>query len=71
MPVRSELHFEYDETSRVVSGTCSICGEKMPQPPPNVHLSADRVMWFAKQFIAHKKRRHPSELADPLERWAS
>lgn len=61
MPVRSELVFEYNEASFVVSGTCSICGEKMPQPPPNISLSADRVLWFAERFIEHKQHRHPTE----------
>ena len=60
MPTRSELVFKYDDKSFAVSATCSLCGEKMPLPHPNLTLSADRVMWFAKHFIEHKKQRHTS-----------
>lgn len=55
MPNRSKLVFEYDDTSFVVTATCSRCSEKMPHPHLNATLSADRVKWFAKRFIEHKK----------------
>jgi hypothetical protein len=62
MAVRSELAFEYNESSFVVSATCSRCAEKMPAPDPTVTLTRDRVLWFAQHFVEHKKQRHPAEI---------
>lgn len=65
MSERSELVFQYDDNSFVVSATCSLCGEKMQKPPSNVTISRDRVMWFAMRFLEHKKQRH-SEIESEL-----
>lgn len=58
MAHKSELVFQYDDSSFVISAKCSLCGDKMPQPPANVTLSRDRVLWFAKRFLEHKKQLH-------------
>ena len=65
MERRSELVFQYDANSFVVSATCLRCGDKMPEPPSNVTVSRDRVLWFATQFVEHKKQRH-SEVENEL-----
>jgi hypothetical protein len=61
MSLRSELAFQYDDRSFVVSATCTRCGQKMPTPSSNVTFTRDRVLWFAQRFTEHKKLRHRSE----------
>ena len=61
MSLTSELAFQYDDRSFVVSATCIRCGQKMPPPSSNVRITRDRVLWFAQRFTEHKKLRHRSD----------
>ena len=52
----AELTFTYDAQMHPVSATCSICGEHMPAPPPELLDTYDLVLWYSVQFIAHKSK---------------
>jgi len=61
MSNRSELIFSYDNQSHVVSAKCSLCNAEFPEPPGEVTLSEERVLWFAREFITHKMECHSTE----------
>jgi len=70
MSNRSELVFTYDNQSHVVSAKCSLCNEEFPDPPPDITLSEERVLWLAQEFITHKMESHSTEagsVADDCE----
>lgn len=54
-----ELSLSYDADLRPISGKCTLCGEPMPTPPPELTSDADRMMWLSGHFIDHKRLKHP------------
>jgi len=58
--MRTELRFVYDDNMRPIGATCSVCGEKMPNPDPALNDSADIIMWFSQEYVAHKNEKHAS-----------
>jgi hypothetical protein len=42
-------------------GTCSACGEMMPQDHAKAAVSKENVTWLAEQFKLHVEREHPDK----------
>ncbi|WP_109487510.1 hypothetical protein [Occallatibacter savannae] len=58
VPTLPELAIYLDDAMKPVSGTCNLCGGRMPRPPANLIDSCEIVMWLSAQFLEHKDRCH-------------
>jgi len=58
---RTELKFEYDDHARPISATCAACGERMPEPPPDLQNPADIIVWTSEKYIEHRKLKHSQD----------
>lgn len=56
---RTELKVGYDEAMKPISASCTRCGERMLPPPSNLQTSADIIYWFSREYLEHRKAKHP------------
>jgi hypothetical protein len=59
--MKTELRFVYDENMRPISATCTGCAEQMPKPDPVLENAADIILFFSKEYIEHRKRKHAQD----------
>ena len=58
---RTELEVNYDPEMKPVSGSCTVCGEKMPRSPADLRDSAEIIVWLSEKYSEHKKLMHSQD----------
>ena len=58
MSMRTELAITYDRTMHPLSAVCKGCGERMPQPSPEVEAPVDIILWFSQLYVEHRRLKH-------------
>ena len=59
--MRSELHFDYDDSMHPIDAICSACGEKKPKPGPEPQETADTIVWYSEKYIEHRTLKHSQD----------
>jgi len=61
MMYRTELKVNYDAEMKPVSGSCTVCGEKMPKSPADLQTPAEIIVWLSGKYLEHKKQKHSND----------
>jgi hypothetical protein len=59
--VQPELKISCHQDGFPKDGTCSACGETMPQGHAKAAVSKENVTWLAEQFKLHVEEKHPEK----------